>query len=188
MQYILDIIGSMIVGGIVLVSLLGLNGNIVQGAATQTFNLITQQNLTTLSDILENDLRKAGYHISDSVKITYIDTSEIRFKIDLKNDSTVTTVRYYLDTKSKSIQDNPKTKVLYRSINGGGATSMNLGVTRFRLWFSDAKGVAITTNTLAALSKIRVIKVLVNIESGYAYNSAYAGAYWERVIRPENLR
>jgi hypothetical protein len=188
MQSVIDILGSIILGGMILLIVLGFNSNIIESAATQTFHTTTQQNLTTIADIVENDFRKIGYHVSDSVKVTYTDSIEIKFQSDIFNDSTIHTIRYYFNPTASSGHQNPNTRVLYRSIDNGPFLSMNLGLTGFRLWYYDANGSLLTGNGSSTLSKIRAIKISMNIQSTSAFNQSYSGAYWERTIKPKNLK
>lgn len=187
MQVILDLLGSIVIGGLLILMMLNLNSSISESAATQTFNNITQQNLTAVSDILENDFRKMGYHIFDSVKVTYTDTAEIKFQTDLYSDSVIHVVHYYFNPAAVSGQENTNTHVLYRQIDNNPHMPINLGLTKFRLWYYDGAGNLLTGNSVATLAKIRAIKVAMSIESVSAWNKKYSGAYWERTIKPKNL-
>ena len=79
---------------------------------------------------------------------------------------------------------------------------MMLGITRFKLQYYDALDSLLTANPVTATGRIKSIKLSINIESkdrildnrggGQLGNplgdTSYVGAYWERIIKPKNLR
>ena len=183
MTYLFDVLGSIVIGGIILTMILGFNTNITEKSVTQMFNSIVQSNLTTVTNILENDFRKMGYFVFDSLKIMLADTNKIIFKADLDNNRTIDTVGYYLSNTKDPTCVNPRARVLYRTTTNQGVQSIHLGITYFRLWYFDNQGFP-TTN----LDQINSIKVAFNVESTAPYDTIYTGAYWERIIKPKNLR
>ena len=58
---ILDIVGSMIVGGILLLTLFRMNSNATQNTYNFSGELTVQENLVTTVEVLEYDFRKIGY-------------------------------------------------------------------------------------------------------------------------------
>ena len=58
---ILDILGSTVIGGILLMNLFQINGTAIENTYTGTGELIAQTNLSTIVQVLENDFRKIGY-------------------------------------------------------------------------------------------------------------------------------
>ncbi len=87
---ILDIMGSMIIGGILLLTLFRMNDNATKNTYNFSGELIVQQNLVTTVEVLEYDFRKIGYCEDpfefphpEKDAILYADTSEIRFLTDL---------------------------------------------------------------------------------------------------------
>ena len=183
MNELQDIIGSMVFGGIILVMVVGFNGTITQSAALQTFHTNVQSNLTTVTNILETDLRLSGYRITDSNKVSFADTSKIVFKGDFDDNGTVDSITYYLGTTVPPGVINPRARILYRTLNTRGAQQMNVGITKFRLWYYDAQN-----NATAVPSKVSSMKVAISIESTQPYDTTYSGGYWERTIKPKNLR
>ncbi len=185
MNQILDIIGSMVLGGIILIMVIGFNGNITQSAGTQTFYVNVQTNMTEATKLLEADLRLLGYQNTvhnDTNRITFADTGKIVFKEDMDDNGTLDSISYYLGTTMPPGVDNPRVRMLYRRVNTNAPQAMNLGVTRLRFWYYDGAG-----NVTSTLSMIRIIKASISMESLRAYNHVYSGAYWERVIQPKNL-
>jgi hypothetical protein len=190
MQVIYDIIGSIIIGGIILLMLLSFNSSVMEGSAVQTFNSIVQSNMTSVTDLVEYDFRKMGYRVGsvyDSA-IVYADSSNIVMKGDLDNNGTVEKVAYYLDVAAKSGHVNPRSRILYRQVNGNAPQRINLGITQFRMKYYDANDALIAQNPVKAPSTIRSIRLLVTMESTSPYDTVYAGTTWERTITPKNLK
>jgi hypothetical protein len=192
---LLDIVGSMIVGGI----LLSITWRLNDAATSKTYNfsgeLSLQQNLAAVAQIIEFDFRKIGY-CSDwnkfpdpSQAIVYADTSEIIFLSDVNSDSNMDSIHYYLGPTSElSGTSNPRDRLLYRIINTENANSSNLGVTRFLLVYYDILGDEITPPiTLPGL--IASVEINLTVETVEAYNSEYSSAYWKQIrLAARNLR
>lgn len=190
MQVIYDIIGSIIIGGVILLMLLSFNANVMEGAAVQTFTSIVQTNMTSLTDMIEYDFRKMGYRVGsvyDSA-IVKADSNSILIRGDFNNDGTVENVYYSFDPKTKSGHVNPRSRVLSRSVNGASPQRINLGLTQFRLAYYDAADQLITQNPVKIPSSIRTIRLAMNMESTSPYDTTYSGSSWERTISPKNLK
>lgn len=197
MNGMFDIVASVVIGGVILAMLVAFNGNIAQNSGAQTIKVLTQTNLTEVTNVLEYDFRKMGYLVGsfpDSA-IIYADSNRIRFRGDINNDGVVDTVTYYLDTTVASGYANTKTRILRRAVSFAGGISMNLGITRFRLWYYAATDSILTANPVTQPSQIKSLKVAVNIESTVPYKETTMpylklnpGVYWERTMKPKNLR
>lgn len=190
MQVIYDIIGSIIIGGIILLMLLSFNSSVMEGSAMQTFTTIVQTNMTSVTDLIEYDFRKMGYRVGsihDSA-VVYADSVRILMKGDIDNNGTVERIAYFLDVANKSGHVNPRSRILYRQVNGAPAQRINLGITRFRLAYYDRADQLITDNPVKSPSRIRSIRLAINIESTSPYDAKYAGTTWERTITPKNLK
>lgn len=197
MQYLYDVLGSIIIGGIVMLMLLSFNASVMEGSAVQNFNSIVQANLTTLTDMIEYDFRKMGYRVGsihDSA-IVYADPMRILFKGDIDNNGDVETVAYFIGfDKDKGTPKpapaptvNPRAMVLYRQVDGVGPSQINLGITRFRLAYYDENKVLLKENPVSVPSRIRSIRLAIDLESTSPYDTIYTGSSWERTITPKNL-
>jgi hypothetical protein len=190
MQAIHDIIGSVVIGGIIVMMMLSFNSSVMEGSVNQTFNSIVQSNVTSLTEMIEYDFRKMGYRVGtihDSA-IVYADSVRILMKGDLDNDHVVENVAYFLDVAGRSGHVNPRSRILYRQVNGGAAQKINLGVTRFHLAYYDFNDKLITENPVKAPSAIKALRIAVTVESTSPIDESYAGGTWERTITPKNLR
>ena len=173
---IIDIVGSIIVGGFLLLMLFGLNDSTVRNTYHFSGELSVQENLVSVVDVLEFDFRKIGYcedpaalpHPEENA-IRYADTSEIIFLTDLmtgygsgSGDGIVDTVRYYLGPTSElSETPNPSDRILYRVVNSSTPVGANLGVTQFRIRYFRDSLTASGGTTLAEIVPADLPKVFV---------------------------
>jgi hypothetical protein len=198
MNILLDILGSLFIGALLTLTMLGFYLSIGSTTTAQIFNQSSQEDLRSLTDILENDFRKMGYRITDSTDITYMGKDSIQFRGDFNNDTKIDSVLYYLSSQKPTGVQNPRLKTLYREYMQWGSpiAESRFGVTMFSLSYYDAAGNPLpsTNPTLLTQRKsVRSLKISVGVESGTRIYSespldtAYAGGYWERTIRPKNL-
>jgi len=204
MNQIHDILGSIIIGGIVLLMLITFNGNVMQSAGVQTFKTIVQGNLTTVTDILEFDLRKMGYRISvtQDSSIILADSTRIRFKGDIDDNGIMDTVWYYIDTAKAYLTNNPRDRVLHRKLNSEAPVNMYVGMIGLKIQYYGNNDSPINNTPVSATGSIKSVKVALRIESTDRFfdtrksqfisnpfnDTTYAGAYWERKIKPQNTR
>jgi hypothetical protein len=150
---IIDILGSMVIGGILLLILFQMNDNATQNTYNFSGELVMQQNLVTTVEVLEYDFRKIGY-CEDPTKlpnpelnaIRYADASHIKFYTDVmispyndpNGDGSIDSIEYKLGPASElSGTPNPDDKILYRIVNGV-SRGVNLGITEFKIkYFTD---------------------------------------------------
>ena len=184
---LLDIVGSIIIGGVLLLILFRLQATASETSYDSSQDLIVQQNLTTLIDILQSDFRKIGY-CADYTKITnpadvilYADSNEIKFIADLNDAGVLDTVDYYTGPTSElSNTPNPRDKLLYRVINGEAPKGSNLGVTEFKLIYFDALGNILST-PVNPTGQIASVQVDLKVENSEAMNNQYQNAFWRQV-------
>ena len=174
---ILDVLGSMIVGGILLLTLFRINDNATQNTYNFSGELSLQENLVTTVEVLEYDFRKIGYCENPLAlpnpeinAILYADTSHIKFLTDLlitpygslnpSGDGTIDTLEYYLGPPSELTgTPNPNDRMLYRVVNGV-PTGVNLGITGFRIrYFRDS----LTASGSTTLAEILLNKPIIYV-------------------------
>jgi len=192
---ILDIIGSVIIGGFILLILYRTNASATENTYNNGSDLIVQEDITTIVQILENDFRKIGYcedwtKIPDPTKaIIYADSSSIKFLTDTRNNGTVDTLYYYLG----SVNDlpntpNPNDRCLYRQINGGIPQGISLGVTEFNMLYFGALGDTLSFPILTT-GAISSMQITIRVENSEAYDSTYVDAFWRQIrLAARNLR
>ena len=135
---ILDILGSTIIGGILLMNLFQINGTAVENNYTGNGELTAQQNLATIVQVLEHDFRKIGYCADwqqipiPTLAILSADSTSIKYLTDVDSDGNVDTMHYYLGPVSELLSTaNPRDRFLYKVVNSEVPGGVNLGVTQF---------------------------------------------------------
>ena len=172
---ILDILGSTIVGGLLLFILFNMNNNATQNTYNFSGELILQQNLVTTVEVLEYDFRKIGYCEDPTVlpfpekdAILRADTSNIIFLTDLMEppydnphgDGILDTIQYFLSPDDIPGTPNPNDRMLYRVVNGV-TKGVNLGITGFRIRYYKDSSIATGGTTLAEIQPGDLPKVWV---------------------------
>jgi len=192
---ILDIMGSMIIGGILLMTLFRLSDRATERTYSQSGDLIIQQNVATVVSILEYDFRKIGYcadwtKIPDPTKsIILADSNKIKFLTDVDKNKTVDTMYYYIGPPSELIYTaNPRDRFLYRVVNNEKPAKVNLGVTYFNLVYYNSNKDIITT-PVAVPGEIRSIQISLAVEDIEAYNQKYSQVFWRQIkMSAKNLK
>jgi hypothetical protein len=190
---LLDILGSIIIGGILML----IAWRLSEAATEKTYNnsgeLSMQQNLATVAQIIEHDFRKIGFcdnynKIPDPSKaITYADTSSLKFLTDIDSDGDVDSIFYYLGPTSELLSTpNPRDRILYRIVNNEAPMGSNLGVTRFFMVYYDALNDSIPT-PITTPGIISSIEINVTVEQVAAYVDSLGGynelpsAFWRQI-------
>ncbi len=181
MATIIDLIGSFVIIGAVMLTIFALTTNLNQASYNKSFSTTTQTNATTLARVLDYDIVKIGYHTSKPAMII-AKTDSMSFKADLLDDGNVKTVQYFLgSTSGMSNTKNPRDKVFYR-IEGGKTIAMGLGVTGIQFSYYNNDGFA-----TAALDSIKSIRVKITIESATPVDTSYSVISWQKRFYPKNL-
>ncbi|MGE5621371.1 MAG: hypothetical protein ACM3U0_02225 [archaeon] len=182
----IDILGSMIIGGLFLLILLRFNENTAQNSYSYNGEVIVQENLVSAIETLEYDLRKIGYCEDPynlpkpSKAILYADSSKIKYLSDTGLSGKLDTVMYCLTSGARpGVTPNSNVSILCRSVNGE-TQSMNPGVTQFRLKYFDAMGIELTP-PLTAPTKIVYMQIDVKVESIAAYDNVRKSAFWRQI-------
>lgn len=184
---ILDIIGALIIGGILLTTLFRANENAISNNYNFVYELGTQYQLVSIAQQIERDFKRLGYCANPDLvpdpttTIRIADTSNISFLLDHDLDGVVDSVRYYIGPKSEAVATkNPNDRYLYRIINGNNATALKFLVTTFRLNYFDALGAAISS-PVAVKGTIAYMEISVAVESPDAYNLQFSTAFWRQL-------
>jgi hypothetical protein len=183
MNSMMDYIGSMITGAGVFLMMLSYYFNVGATAISQVFSTTTQEDMTSITEILEHDFRKAGYGVADSVAFPIADTNRIAMRGDFDNNGTIDTVQYWLGDTQMPGSSNPLARILYRKTNGTTVKLTTNAITLFKVWYYNASGA-----TTTVIKNIQFARVALNMECKLSYDNQTAGQYWERVIKPQNVR
>ena len=185
----IDIVGSMLIGGLLLLSALGMNSNASRNTFQVEEDLTVQQNLTSLIQNLEYDFRRIGYRSggypppTDSC-IVFGRSDSIAFLSDMDNDGNLDTVIWYIGKSPIAGCPNPNARMLVRKVVSNGETqvdSSNLGVTEFSIEYLDAFGVQVPTPYIqGSPDPPNLMRLNLMVQPTAAYDTAYSSnfAFW----------
>jgi len=190
---LIDILGSTIMGGLLLIILLRLNDTSTEKTSNYGGELSLQQNLVTIAQIMEYDFRKMGYckdwqKFPDPTKaIASANSSSIKFYADIDNNGSMDTISYYLGGLLTATP-NPRDRFFYRAINSQPPAAINLGVSQFFMKYFDALGDSLPA-PVAQPSLINSYEINIQVETVYAYDQKYSMAFWKQIrLLARNLR
>jgi len=192
---ILDILGSTIIGGMLLVIILRLNDAAVQNTYNNSGELSSQQNIATIVQILETDFRKIGFCKDwnkipiPSRAIIIADSNKIKYLTDIEADGFVDTMYYYIGSTNEILTTpNPRDRYLYRIVNGGLPVKVNLGVTEFKLVYFDVRDDTINF-PITVPGEIHSMQINVAVENVDAYDNQYSSVFWRQIrLAAQNLK
>ena len=192
---LLDIIGSFIIGGFLLLIIWRLNNSATENTYVNAGELVVQKNLVEVVQLLEYDFRKIGYcndwtKIPDPSKaILVAKPDSISFLTDVESDGVVDTIHYFLGSIAElSSTENPRDRMLYRVINNERPNGANLGVTQFELVYFDVIGDTIFQPILIP-GEINTMQINIRVENIAAYDTNYSSAFWRQIrLAARNLR
>ena len=192
---ILDIMGSIIIGGILLITLFRMSDRATESTYSKTGDLTIQQNIATVVRVLEYDFRKIGYcadwtKIPNPTKsIILADKDKIKYLTDVDKDGNVDTMYYYLGPTAELIYTaNPRDRFLYRVVNSEKPAKVNLGVTQFELVYYNVNKQIIST-PVKVPGEIYNIQISVAVEDIEAYDQKYSQVFWRQIrLVAKNLK
>jgi len=184
---ILDIIGSIIIGGILMLSIFRVNNASTEDLYRGTGNLTAQTNLATVVQILETDFRRIGYCADwkqipvPTDAILYADSVSIRYLTDVDKNSIVDTMFYYFDPSTDIPgTPNPRDRFLYRVVNNETPVGVNLGVTQFKMEFFNSLGTKLNF-PIADPREIYTMQIDITVEDVAAYDEKYQTIFWRQI-------
>jgi hypothetical protein len=192
---IIDILGATAIGGLLLLILLRLNGNVIESNFIHGSDRSLQRGLTETAMVVEKDLRRMGY-CADPFKLTdvmsrvkYADTSYISFYTDVNDDGELDSIAYFIsDTSALSSTKNPRDRILYRQINTKTPFMVSTNIVQFKLKYFEALGFELPS-PVASPSRITHLEISFKVEDPEAYDQKYSQAYWQQVrLTSRNLR
>jgi hypothetical protein len=170
---ILDIIGSFISFGLLLIMALRLNASAGEYSAAYNANYVLQRNLIILVTMLEDDFKRIGYcKVSSNLPdpayaLVKTDSSTFAFLTDKDNDGGLDQIEYKIGPTSElSATPNPRDRYLYRTVNGGSPDKWNLGVTLFKFkYYSWDSERPLTNYGSIVPSSVGMMDLSVQLES-----------------------
>jgi len=195
MTVMLDIILSVVLFGMIVLSVMNININMSNQNYQGLIEFHTQTEAIQLARIIEFDFRKIGYTIPTASRpaIQIAETSHVRFKTNLQNSPGATDMVDYTLGGLVSVSVNPRDRMLVRTEN---TTSIyiNYSVVRFLLsYYNSRDSLLVAPITGALRDSIRSVKVMLILESPEPFDTTYGGGYqyasalYQKLIYPRNL-
>jgi hypothetical protein len=170
MSALLDIIGSLLFGGTILMIIITANDIAAETQATHSGDMLVQELLTNTAQLVEGELRNMGFGVPEREQtIMRAEESRIHFLCDIDRNGIIDTVKYSVgDTTELADTQNEIDRLLKRQINT--ETTMNVGaVTTFRLRYMTREGALLSTPVPAdRLAEIHMVEVSMEVQNPYA--------------------
>lgn len=93
----LDLLGSYIIGGLVLILMTAVILNFQEGTNETLLNEISQVSLAQMSQTMDKEINNLGYRVSGPEKVLSVDYRSIAFLSDIDNNGVVDTISYRMD-------------------------------------------------------------------------------------------
>jgi hypothetical protein len=176
---ILDIIGSFVVGGLLLLTCLQLKAGANENSFIYNSSVNLQLNLVTLTSRMEDDFRKIAYSAGGEIKpgsaaVEIASASSFKFMGDIDNDGKIDSLEWGKGNPDYTTP-NPRDFTIYRKVwKGGGAgaftlttDSIHVGATQFQFRYKTEDSDSSILVTPVNLSKYRVgiIDIAISLEA-----------------------
>ena len=184
---ILDIIGSILIASILMLSIFRLQNSSTEDLYRGTGNLTAQTNLATVVQILETDFRRIGYCADwtqipvPTEAILLADSISIKYLTDIDGNGLLDTMYYYFDpTTDIPETPNPRDRYLYRVGQGEASVDVNMGLTQFKMEFFNALGTKLNF-PIADPREIFSMQIDITVEDVAAYDEKYQTVFWRQI-------
>ena len=191
MAYMLDILGSMAIGALVILMLFRFNQTMLSASNEKLLYNISQMHTVVATEVIEYDFYKIGFRVNSTDVFEKAKAAEVEYLTDVDNNGVMDTIKYSLSTTSELLSTvNPDDKLLYRTVNGG-TPQIVTAVVDFDLSYRDSTGSFITPyselNDPVNRRKIRGIDVYIYLESQDPIDGIYQGTEWTRSLSLKNI-
>ena len=184
MAPLIDIIGSFILGGMILVMTTKLNFIISDNSQQANMSLTAQTNCVVVTKILENDFANLGINCGTKVPLQITDSTKVKMYTDIGGNGSPDSITFFAGPMTAPFSSaNPRHLLLYRMTNTI-PTIMNVGCTNIKFLYFDSAGV----KTLLP-SKVRAVRVALDFESILPnIDTVYTVIHWQQYFIPKTLR
>lgn len=199
MGTVFELVGSIILAGLVMVIGLGLNVDVINGSDSYRADVLVEEGLVSIVQAVEYDFRKMGYNVADpTTVILRADSDHIAFLTDVEDNGAVDTVEWYIG-RSVTSSPNPNDRLLIRRFVPPGGTASVAGsapgVTKFGLRYLNHEGKPTTIK-----SQIWIIETTIRVESPWKVQDrmaldenysewGYSAAFWRQTrLAGRNLK
>lgn len=198
MNILLDILGSIVTGGMVLLVNFGLISRMNNVSTDLLLSNVNANDAVEITRIIENDVYKIGYRDTTNVIFESAQQYSVRFKAAVNVDSLPKSIYYYTGSTSQMAGTrNPNDKPLFRQIIG--ENPIMIGVIRdFNLTYLDSTNTPISYSYLSQQSernKIKGVSIMLRVESNATVlknektklgEDVYPFVEWRKTIYPKN--
>jgi hypothetical protein len=189
-QYI-QLIGSIIIGGLLMLSIMNLSSTVSQESFAHTSDNIEQGNFSTLAQIINYDLRNLGKDAPvDQSSIKIMNETSLQFLGDINDDGDWETVTYTLGDMAVATP-NPRDRYLYRKVNGYPSSIVGEGIIRFQFKYYNKLGSKTTDPNAVKSIGIKIaaesIRPLIRITKNGGDEQYFKKQFWQTKISPSNL-
>jgi hypothetical protein len=206
MGALLDVIFSMIMGGMLLLNVIRAQELVYENSSEYQGDVLVQEMLITQVQYLEGEIRNMGYGIDGGVcAVTLANDSTIAFLCDADRNGIVDTVSYSLGPVSELARtENEMDRYLKRTLRTpSSTTTSNVGVvTYFRFRYFAATGDTLVSPVAASdLGRINEVEVSMEVQNPFALyrppgmvaagerNALYSTSYWQQTrLASQNFR
>ena len=197
MNILLDILGSIVTGGMVLLIHFGLISRMNNVSTDLLLSNINANDAVEITKIIENDIYKIGYRDTTNIIFESAQQYAVQFKAAINPDSLPKSIYYYVGTTTQmAATKNPNDKPILRQIIGENA--IMVGVVRdFSLTYLDSAGNSISYSNLTTQTQrnqIQGLTILLKVESSSTVlkneklnNDVYPFVEWRKTIYPKNM-
>lgn len=191
MGVMIDIIGSTIIRGVIVLVILSLNISLNNALSQKTVRAALKQKTVVPAQILTDDIRLAGYNqpTFPPKAFAIAKADEVTFTADLDDDGVTETVHYYLGAAPAGSTH----RVLYRQRNGGAPFELARDVISLTFTYYTSSGATILPGTnrtgIKSISIQLKMASSVQVTEGIGTDNTARDetAYWERTVFPQNM-
>jgi hypothetical protein len=206
MTAMMDILISMLMGGMLLLNIITAQSNIAEDSSIYRGDVLVQEMLINQVQYMEGELRNMGYGVPQGMRtITYAGDSAITFLIDANRDGTIDTVHYDLGPVSElSGTQNEMDRYVHRTFSSPTGTDRgNVAVvTYFHMLYINATGDTLASPvSVALLGSIKEVELSMEVQNPQAMyrpkgsvksgerDALYSTSYWQQTrLASQNFR
>lgn len=192
MSTVLQIILSIIIFGLFMLIVVGVENNVTTYSQQITFDKNSQVSIVELVELFDHDFPKIGHlKLPPRFKPGQLDSNKIIWYSDHDNNGTLDSIYYYASERLGTNSPNPNIRYIYRKINNENPLKVSVGIVYFNIAYFDSAMTQIDYAQLSQVSqinKIRAIRVQLRTESQYKVADNYSSAFWEKTYFPRSLK
>jgi hypothetical protein len=189
MNALRDTLIALFIAAMIGIIAIQISGNAKGHVITTQQTLATQENMSTMTDILEYDIRKIGHGLIDPFSaLSLADDSHLIFSYDKNPYSTYDSIQVEYYTLAATSTPNPNDKVLYRKVNNKSVNAAAIGLSNLKFNYYNAFSTQLQTPVCTdSLPKIREIEIIMAMENKEGFKNKYSKALYSSRIIPKNL-